>query len=137
LTQTVQSAKREIILNVYEFDNSAISQALIEKIQAGLTVRLLLEGSPIPKVSDKEKKTISDVVDAMNSAGNSADHLFVMKNYDAKGGKKRRFKYDHAKYIVVDGQTVLVTSEITHQQATQRREKSGIEDGKWSWKTLT
>jgi len=109
LTQTLQSAQRELIINVYQFDSPAVAQAILDKIQSGITVQILLEGTPIPRISDQEKKTISEVVNAMRSSGNSSDHLYEMKS--ASGSKGRRFKYDHAKYVVVDQQFAVISSE--------------------------
>jgi cardiolipin synthase len=109
LTQTLQSAQRELLINVYQFDSPAVAQAILDKIQSGITVQILLEGTPIPRISDQEKKTISEVVNAMRSSGNSSDHLYEMKS--ASGSKGRRFKYDHAKYVVVDQQFALISSE--------------------------
>jgi cardiolipin synthase A/B len=108
LTQTLQSAQRELIINVYQFDSPAVAQAILEKIQSGITVQILLEGTPIPRISDQEKKTISEVVNAMRSSGNSSDHLYEMKG---ASGQSRRFKYDHAKYVVVDQQFAVISSE--------------------------
>jgi cardiolipin synthase A/B len=113
LTQTLQSAQRELIINVYQFDSPAVAQAILDKIQSGITVQILLEGTPIPRISDQEKKTISEVVNAMRSSGNPSDHLYEMKSASANdfASKGRRFKYDHAKYVVVDQQFAVIASE--------------------------
>jgi phosphatidylserine/phosphatidylglycerophosphate/cardiolipin synthase-like enzyme len=100
----IESAKQTLSVNIYELTSPQIVDALIQKISAGLQVQILLEGQPVGGLSAAAKGIESQIASAMHGAS-SADHLFVME------GKKRRFHYDHAKYVVIDHQAVLIGSE--------------------------
>lgn len=110
--ETLQGAKKSILLNLYELENAALAEILIERIRAGVTVRVLLEREPLGRISPESREIIFKVFRAMRASGNSGHEFFLMtgKNLDEQQGG-RRFRYNHAKYIVVDAAKVWVSSE--------------------------
>jgi cardiolipin synthase len=101
----IQSAQQTLNLNIYELDSPQIVDAILNRIQAGVKVQILEEGGPVGGLSTAEVGVQGQLVQAMN--GKSGDHLFEMKKIKTK----RRYRYDHAKYAVIDGNTLLVGSE--------------------------
>jgi phosphatidylserine/phosphatidylglycerophosphate/cardiolipin synthase-like enzyme len=97
----VRSADSEIWANVYEFSSPAMAQPLIEAFQRGVRVTVLLEGGPVGGISNEEKGIIAELCRAgipvgLMTSGNNAHPPY---------------RFDHAKYLIVDRSRVLVTSE--------------------------
>ena len=103
----INSAQKTLQLNIYELSSPEVADALLSRIQAGVQVQILEEGQPVGGLSAASKGIVSQLVQAMRSAGNS-DFLYEMTS---KAGGHRRFRYDHAKYVVIDSSSVLVGSE--------------------------
>ena len=103
----IQSAQHTLLLNIYELSSPEIADALVGRIQAGVNVRIIEEGQPVGGMSAAAKGIQSQLVQAMQSA-RGGDHLFEMTS---KAGGKRRFRFDHAKYAVIDGSDLLIGSE--------------------------
>ena len=98
---TVASAEREILVNVYEFTDPAMAEGLIRARERGVAVTVLLEGGPVGGIPPEERA----VAGALNRSGIP---VLMMTTTDVGHAK---YRYDHAKYLVVDGNTVLVGSE--------------------------
>lgn len=103
----IGSAEKSIFLNIYELSSPEIADALLERIQAGVQVQILEEAQPVGGMSSAAKGIVSQLIQAMQN-GKSGDRFLEMTS---KAGGKRRFRYDHAKYAVIDGDSVLVGSE--------------------------
>lgn len=100
-SSTIESAKREILVNVYEFTNPAMAEDLIRARNRGVSVTVLLEGSPVGGVSPEERV----IAGCLNESGIP---VFVMTTTDAAHAK---YRFNHAKYLVIDEETVFVGSE--------------------------
>ena len=105
----IQSAKKSLLLNIYELTSPEISQALAGRIQAGVEVQIIEEGQPVGGLSTAAKGVQSQLVQEMQKAGGS-DRLYEMTS-KATPKAKRRFRFDHAKYAVIDGEYLLIGSE--------------------------
>jgi phosphatidylserine/phosphatidylglycerophosphate/cardiolipin synthase-like enzyme len=103
----INSARESLLVNIYELSSPEIADALTNRIQAGVKVQILEEGQPVGGMSAASKGIVSQLAQAMQSAS-SEDHLYEMTS---KAGGKRRYRYDHAKYVVIDEQTLLIGSE--------------------------
>ncbi len=108
LISTINSAKKQLLINIYQFDNPIISRAIIDQIKNGVTVKLLIEGEPLGQISPGGRKTIHDIRIAMNNVYNYENRIFLMTS---NGTGDRRFRFNHAKYIVVDYDGVFISSE--------------------------
>jgi len=100
-TELVDSAERELLVNVYEFSSSTMADELIEARKRGVSVTVLLEGGPVGGISDEEKTVIASLQDAEIP-------VFFMSGSDEAHVP---YRYDHAKYLVADQEKVLITSE--------------------------
>ena len=103
----IESAQKTLLLNIYELSSSDIADAILNRIQAGVHVEIIQEGQIVGGLSAAGKGIQAQIAQAMQSAGNG-DRLLEMSS---KAGGKRRYRYDHAKYAVIDSQTLLIGSE--------------------------
>ncbi len=83
-----------ICLNVYEFESFALKDALRNAILRGVKVKILLEGSPVGGMSDEEE----EIVEELREAG--AEVRFSAEPF-----------VNHAKYAVIDGESVIIMTE--------------------------
>jgi cardiolipin synthase A/B len=97
----VNSATDEILLNVYEFSNPEMAESLIAAKKRNVAVVVLVEGGPVGGISAEGKA-------ALWSINQSGIPLYAMA--PAKG-ERALYRYDHAKYLVIDHRAVLLTSE--------------------------
>src|SRR5690606_18421877 len=92
-----------LYIESHTIENLAIAQDLLDALGRGVSVTLLLEGGPPGGVSDQERY-ICQLIEAANGRcwfmiNNSEQNI-----YD-------RYTYIHAKFILIDGQRVIVSSE--------------------------
>jgi len=109
LLSHIHSARENLTINIYLFDHPAIAEALIHQINSGVTVKLLIEGQPFGSISANGRTVISSIASAMARSGNRDNQIRVMTK--SASGAKRRFRYDHAKYVVADHIRSLISSE--------------------------
>jgi phosphatidylserine/phosphatidylglycerophosphate/cardiolipin synthase-like enzyme len=107
LLQTIRSARTELQVNIYEFESEPILQALLDRIDAGVTVDLLIEAEPLGNMTLGSKDMIRRLHTAMRDSGNPDHRIYLMRSGDGD----RRYVYDHGKYVIVDQARVLITSE--------------------------
>jgi phosphatidylserine/phosphatidylglycerophosphate/cardiolipin synthase-like enzyme len=97
----VGSAKREIRANVYEFSSPAMASSLVDACQRGVEVTVLLEGGPVGGISEEEKGAVTELRRAE-----------IPVSLMTPGDKAHPpYRFDHAKYLIIDRSSVLVTSE--------------------------
>ena len=103
----LKSAKKNLLLNMYELTSPEIGAALVERVKAGVHVEILQEGELVGGFSVEAKGVQDQILAAMKTQENG-DRLFVMTS---KAGGQRRYGFDHAKYAVIDGNRLLLGSE--------------------------
>ena len=106
----IETAKTYLLVNIYDLSSKEIAAALIDRINAGVHVEVLEEGQPVGGVSAAGRELQAQLARAMVKAVGHDDHLYLMTSHAQVAGK-RRFHYDHAKYIVADGENLLIGSE--------------------------
>lgn len=101
LDGAISRANREILVNAYELTHPGIGDLLIAAHQRGVSILVLLEGGPVGGISPDEEGLCA----ALNRSGIP---LFRMTTtLDAHA----RYRYDHAKYMVIDGTGLFVSTE--------------------------
>lgn len=100
-SSTVASAEHEILVNVYEFTSPAMAEDLISARERGVAVTVLLEGGPVGGIPPEERA----IAGCLNRSGIP---VLAMTTTDAAHAK---YRYDHAKYLVIDGNRILIGSE--------------------------
>ena len=105
LAETLNRATQTIDLSLYTFEHPALAQLLVDSIRRGVHVRLLLDGAPPGGISDLQRWCVTQIA----TAGGEVRYLALTD--DAPTGYKRRYRFTHAKYGVIDGRDVFVGTE--------------------------
>lgn len=100
-TYAVDRASDEILLNVYEFSSPVMADSLIAARGRGVNISVLVEGGPVGGISLEGKSAIW----RMNAGGIPVLQMAAGKDIHPP------YRYDHAKYLVLDHRAVLLTSE--------------------------
>lgn len=101
LSEAVTSARERIDVNVYEFTHPGIAEMLAGAADRGVDVSVLIEGGPVGGIGP-EGKGVARML---------AGHGVPVMMMETAGDAHARYRFDHAKYMVVDGAGVLVLSE--------------------------
>lgn len=96
ISSMILSAEQSIYLNMYEFTNPFLYEAVLNRLQNNVSVRILMEESPVRGMKDTEK--------------------WIIRNLEENGAcirfwdKPKGTVYNHAKYAIIDNRTILVGS---------------------------
>ncbi len=101
MTAAVNAATDEILLNIYEFSSPKIAESLIAAKGRNVDVVVLVEGGPVGGISSEEKA-------ALWQLNQSGIPVYAMA---PANGEHAPYRYDHAKYLILDRRAVLLTSE--------------------------
>ncbi len=102
LSTLLASAAASIHLETYEITHPDLVQILVARAQAGVEVSVLLEGGPAGGLDNAERWAAQQIV----SAGGTV-HFMV----NDVGVAADRYPYIHAKFAIIDGQTLLISTE--------------------------
>ena len=102
--KTLQEAKSKIDISVYLISHPRVISCLLKSLDEGVTVRILIEGSPAGGSTTSEIK-------ALKTLFNAGADVKVMRPADGY----RAYSYTHAKYAVIDNDKVMITSENWQQ----------------------
>ncbi len=103
IVDEINKAKETIYLCVYQLESYYIADALIDAINRGVSVYIFLEGGPVGGISDSEKYLNQLLSDA------GANIRFMVLDYDLE--VYPRYRYIHAKYCVIDNESLILTTE--------------------------
>lgn len=120
LKMHLDAAQSSIALESLTFENVAIANDLIAAANRGVSVTILLEGAPIGGVPDQEKYICQQI----ESAGGQC---WFMINDDANDIFDR-YRFLHAKFILIDGEQVIISSENLSPNSMPSDDKA---DGTW------
>lgn len=99
--KAVSSATREILVNIYEFTDPGFADLLCQAVSRGVKITVLIEGGPVGGITPEEQAVIarlhSSGVRVLAMTGAGEDHA--------------PYRYDHAKYLVIDGDRLFLTTE--------------------------
>jgi cardiolipin synthase len=94
LQRELNTASSSLYINMYQFDNPYLMDILVDALNRGVDVQLLLEGTPVGGITDEERYIAETIT---------------------KSGGEVRLSHDpfinHAKYAVVDNNTIVVMTE--------------------------
>lgn len=114
VVRMISAAQRTVDLNVYELTSRKVEHALVIDGERGVRVRVILDAAPYrgARIERREMAWCRSNSRALTC-------------HTAPG----RFRFDHAKYIVVDGQTSEVgTENFTYSGLNRNREYMLISD---------
>jgi uncharacterized repeat protein (TIGR01451 family) len=120
INQEINSSHSSIQLAIYTFRNVAISDALINALGRGVSVTVLLEGSPTGGLDNQEKY----ICKSLEEAGGQCWFMINDENQHIHD----RYRNYHAKYMIFDDQRAIVSSENLSPDSLPDDDKS---DGTW------
>lgn len=132
--RTIASAKKNLRINAYELESLEIEAAIQKRIADGITVEILQEGEPVAGISSEGlaiQKRLAKKLSESLIQGVTTGRYSVMTG--KASNKPRRYRYDHAKYIIVDDSSVLVGSE---NYSASGNPVPGSKKGTRGWQTL-
>jgi phosphatidylserine/phosphatidylglycerophosphate/cardiolipin synthase-like enzyme len=133
LTTALTEAKESIDMNIYMFTSKNIGAVLSTKAEQGVKIRVLVEGEPHGgTVFPAVKQTLDQLNESFK--GKNAK-LFVMTTNGDKANK-RRYVFNHAKYVVVDGKKIFVSSDNFTGSAFPDPSRTIFEGGTRGWQVL-
>lgn len=98
----LEGSRSELLVNIYEMNSAWITTSLIGARERGVEVRVLVEGQPVGGMGWEQAISLGYLM-----AGGV--DVRVMNNDPS--GIRDRYRFDHAKYIVADGERVLISSD--------------------------
>lgn len=123
LDETIRGAEKSIDLNIYMLTSRPIGAALAAKASAGVQVTILMEGEVFGgEILLPVKNALDELAAEFAKAKGKGRFLVMTSNGDAS---KRRYAFNHAKYMLVDGKTAFVSSENITGSAFNTRNFSG------------
>lgn len=125
IVQAIDRAQHSIIMESLTFENVAIGDALMAASGRGVAVSVLLEGAPVSGIDDQERY----VCQRLEAAGGAC--WFMIR--DSGAAIHDRYRYLHAKFIVVDERLALVSTENLSPYSLPDDEKG---DGTWGRRGL-
>jgi cardiolipin synthase len=99
VSRTVGSARHTLRIEAYTLESGALYQVISDRIRAGVVVTVLLESGPPGGLDDVEKWIVQRLHNPPTSTV-----TFI-------GKTAPRYRYQHAKFILVDGRLALVSSD--------------------------
>jgi cardiolipin synthase A/B len=102
IVQELRNAHQSIDFNIYEFTNPFLYKELLAALNRNVKVRVFAEGSPIGGITDTEKYILRHIEEAGGTVRLLAS--------DTKNAVNARYQFDHAKYLIIDNDTVIVES---------------------------
>jgi cardiolipin synthase len=114
----IEQAATSITYEGYTFKNAHLADAIVARMAAnpGMTVRILLEGEPVGGIEDQEKWICQQIE-------NAGGQVYFMHTDDASDVHDR-YNYQHGKWMVVDGETLLTGSENLNYSSMPADDKS-------------
>lgn len=101
MEEVLASAGSEVLVNIYEFTDTGIATMIKDADKRGANVSVLLEGGPVGGIAAEEHCAVA----LLERSGIAVTSMTTTPDAHAK------YRYNHAKYIVIDRSGVLITSE--------------------------
>ncbi len=95
----VTTAQKSLIIQGYSLNSIPLYEALDARIQAGVVVTILLDSSPVGGMSNEQKWIVQRLHNPPTST------VYFM------GGSTSRYRYQHAKFIVIDDERAIISTD--------------------------
>ncbi|HWQ67433.1 MAG TPA: phospholipase D-like domain-containing protein [Methanospirillum sp.] len=101
LEDVIRSSRIELLVNIYEFTDPGFTDLICEASGRGVRVSVLIEGGPVGGITPEELAVIARL-------GSAGIPVFAMAG---TGEDHAPYRFNHAKYIVIDGERLFLTTE--------------------------
>lgn len=109
LLRVIDRARSSLTINIYQFEHPDILARLKTALKRGVTIRLLIEGSPVRGMTRGGWATLSELKSAMQAAPSRKQNRLIIMRKQTEA--KRRYRWNHAKYVIADHSWIWVGSE--------------------------
>ncbi len=116
----INSAQTSLQIESLTFENLALANDFISAAERGVAVTVLLEGGPSGGLPDQEKYICQE----LEAAGGAC--WFMISDEDSQ--IRARYRFLHAKFILVDGERAVISSENLSPNSMPSDDK---QDGTW------
>ena len=120
LVDEINRAQHSLQMEALTFEHVSLGQAMADAAARGVSVTVLLEGDPVGGIADAERY----VCQGLEAAGGAC--WFMIREDDA--AIHDRYRYLHAKFLIIDGRRVAVGSENASPHSLPDDDKG---DGTW------
>ena len=97
----IRDTKSTLEIEMYTMTSSNIGSVITSLLDRGVSVRILLEGSPVGGIPELEKVLVQSIYE-------HGGRIFFMVNGN---GRYNRYTFVHTKFIVRDGESVMILTE--------------------------
>ncbi|MFO7538295.1 MAG: lamin tail domain-containing protein [Chloroflexota bacterium] len=125
LVDFIAGAQQTITIESMTFEHLGIADALVAASQRGVSVTLLLDGTP-PGGYTNQGRYICQQIETAGGA------CYFMAS-DQENRVRSRYRFLHAKFIIIDGRRVLISSENLSPTSHPDDDKT---DGTWGRRGL-
>ncbi|UCE74626.1 MAG: lamin tail domain-containing protein, partial [Methanomassiliicoccales archaeon] len=101
ITKEIESAQSTIYIGLYQFTNWNVSGKIIERLNDGVEVKILIEGDPAGERPEEQNYILQKIHE------NGGEVRFLVSNTSLGS----RYRYIHSKYAVIDNVSVIISSE--------------------------
>lgn len=101
ITNEIEGAKSTIYISLYQFTNWNITKKIIERLNDGVEVKILMEGGPVEGILEEQKYVLQKIFE------NGGEVRFIVSD----PALSSRYRYTHAKYAIIDNTSVIISSE--------------------------
>ena len=120
IAREINKAQNSIKVATYTFRHAGIGDSLVAALSRGVSVTILLEGGPGGGIDDQEKY----ICMKLEEAGGQCWFMINDEDQDIHD----RYRNYHAKYMIFDNQSVLISTENLSPDSLPDDDKS---DGTW------
>jgi phosphatidylserine/phosphatidylglycerophosphate/cardiolipin synthase-like enzyme len=103
ISKAIDAAERTIHIALYKFTSLSLVEHLEGALERGVVVKMLLEEGIVQGIEDDQRYIMNAV------AEKGGEVALMVKNQTA--GSFERYRYLHSKYVVIDSEVTIVTSE--------------------------
>jgi phosphatidylserine/phosphatidylglycerophosphate/cardiolipin synthase-like enzyme len=103
ISKAIDDAQQTIHIALYQFTNLQLAEHLLDAVERGVSVKILLEEGIVQGIEDDQRRIMKEIWDK----GGEISLLKANKT----DGSFERYRYLHSKYAVIDGEATIVTSE--------------------------
>ncbi len=97
----LKGAKSSLDIEMYTFTSTEAMHAIIDSLNNGTRVRILLEGSPVGGIKEEERYIVQKLYE-------QGAQIYFMVNGN---GRHNRYSFVHSKFIIRDSTDVMILTE--------------------------
>lgn len=101
IASEIEGAESSIYLSLYQFTSWHLAQRILDRLNDSIAVNILMEGGPAGEWDEKQQYILQKIVEY------GGEVRFMV--YNSTLGS--RYRYLHAKYAIIDNNSVIISSE--------------------------